>query len=394
MSSADEGDPISDSLDNLIDDDVDKDLLLSKPIQSTDTEEQIKMLDNYLGNKNQLAAMEDLDVMPDMLFCLKENLEEGDRTPERGGYAAMEGSRLEVVGLAKEQSFQVAACAAEELKEKFPSCFGDPVIHPLLEFDWLVYLNNKKQELKGEVWEFKGSVMCFNNGRLLGDERDLTSWAEKQCGFTLSRTQEQCLTLAQELYCRQLRKTGATVLTSGSQSPSLQHTFVYMDVEIDGEPAGRLVFQLFLELCPKTCKNFEALCTGERGLLPSDTPLSYKGSVFHRVVPNGWVQGGDISPGSRGNGGESIYGPTFEDESFAVSHNKRGILGMANAGPHSNGSQFYITLQPLPWMDRNYVAFGQTIEGSEVLKRMETISTRNERPVQLCKIVDCGLFLP
>ncbi|KPP77464.1 hypothetical protein Z043_103113, partial [Scleropages formosus] len=359
-------------------------------IASADTEDHINMLDNYLGNKNQLAAMEDLDVMPDVLFCLSDNSEGGGQTPERRVCSVMEaGGQLEVVGLAKEHTFQVAACTAEELKEKFPSSFGDPIIRPLLEFDWLVYLNNKKQELKGEVWEFKGSVMCFNNDRLLGDERDLTIWAEKQCGFTLSRPQEQCQTLAQEFYRRHLLNTGAS-----HHFHSCSHTFVYMDVEIGGEPAGRLLFELFSDLCPKTCKNFESLCTGERGLSQSNTLLSYKGSLFHRVVPNGWIQGGDISPESRGNGGESIYGPTFEDESFAVSHNKRGILGMANAGPHSNGSQFYITLQPTPWMDRSYVAFGRAIDGSEVLKKMESLSTSNERPTQPCKIVDCGLFLP
>ncbi|CAG03607.1 unnamed protein product, partial [Tetraodon nigroviridis] len=118
------------------------------------------------------------------------------------------------------------------------------------------------------------------------------------------------------------------------------------------------MFELFSDYCPKTSKNFEALCTGEQGLTKSGIPLCYKDSLFHRVVPNGWVQGGDISPQRKGNGGESIYGPTFEDECFGVPHIKRGILGMANKGPHSNGSQFYITLEPTPWMDRTYVAFG------------------------------------
>ncbi|KAG7239221.1 hypothetical protein INR49_029974, partial [Caranx melampygus] len=91
--------------------------------------------------------------------------------------------------------------------------------------------------------------------------------------------------------------------------------------------------------------------------------------------------GANISPESKGDGGESIYGPTFEDESFAISHSKRGILGMANKGPHSNASQFYITLQPTPWMDRTYVAFGlQVVEGVDVLKRLEEATTCNERP--------------
>ncbi|KAF0023594.1 hypothetical protein F2P81_024224 [Scophthalmus maximus] len=150
---------------------------------------------------------------------------------------------------------------------------------------------------------------------------------------------------------------------------------------------------LFTDICPKTSKNFEDLCTGVQGLSQSGFPLCYKGSLFHRVVPGGWVQGGDISPERKGNGGESIYGPTFEDESFAISHSKRGMLGMANKGPHRNGSQFYITLQPTMWMDRTYVAFGQMVEGVDVLKRLEEVPTCNDRPKYECKVTDCGTRL-
>ncbi|XP_014060964.1 probable inactive peptidyl-prolyl cis-trans isomerase-like 6 isoform X1 [Salmo salar] len=287
---------------------------------------------------------------------------------------------LEIVGLMKEHHFQIAKSIAEGLKQKFPTSFLDPTIRPLLECDWHVYLTNKKRELKGEVWQFSSNLMCFVNGCLLGNEKDLTSWAEKQWEFTLIRPHALYLALADDYYSKHLNSTG--------------HTFVYMDVSIRGESVGRLLFELFTELCPKTCKNFQALCTGEAGLSQSDLMLSYKGSVFHRVVPNGWIQGGDISAPGKGNGGESIYGPTFEDESFAVSHSRRGILGMANQGPHSNSSQFYITLQPAFWMDRKYVAFGQVVEGTEVLRRLEEVPTYNERPKQDCKVADCGVFEP
>ncbi|CAM9136056.1 unnamed protein product, partial [Lampetra fluviatilis] len=161
--------------------------------------------------------------------------------------------------------------------------------------------------------------------------------------------------------------------------------FVFMDVAMDGEPAGRLVFELFTELCPRTCANFRALCTADG----SQGSPSYKGSLVHRVVPNGWIQAGDITAG-RGNGGTSIYGPTFEDESFAVSHSCRGVLGMANRGRHSNSSQFYVTLQPAPWMDRQFVAFGQLVQGLELLSRLELVATRYERPNVECRVVHCG----
>ncbi|XP_030628782.1 putative inactive peptidyl-prolyl cis-trans isomerase-like 6 [Chanos chanos] len=288
--------------------------------------------------------------------------------------------QIKIVGLVKEYNFQIAKGIAGGLKLRFPKSFLDPIIRPLLECEWQVYLTSQKRELKGEVWQYTGSLMCFVNGRLLGDERALSSWAEKQWEFTFHRPHALYLALAVDDYAKHLQSTG--------------HTFVYMDIEIRGEAAGRLLFELFTDLCPKTSKNFQALCTGEAGLSQTGLMLCYKGSVFHRVVPNGWIQGGDISPAGKGNGGESIYGPTFEDESFAVSHTKRGILGMANQGCHSNSSQFYITLQPALWMDRKFVAFGQVAEGSEVLKRLEEVPTYNERPKQECRIAACGVFEP
>ncbi|XP_045860416.1 probable inactive peptidyl-prolyl cis-trans isomerase-like 6 isoform X2 [Meles meles] len=165
-----------------------------------------------------------------------------------------------------------------------------------------------------------------------------------------------------------------------------RHAFVFLDISIDFYPIGRLVFELYCDACPKTCRNFQVLCTGKAEYSQSGIRLHYVGSIFHRVVPNGWIQGGDIVEG-RGDDGVSIYGPTFEDENFSIPHNKRGVLGMANKGRHTNGSQFYITLQPAPYLDRKYVAFGQLIEGTEVLQKLELVPTENERPIQRCAVV-------
>ncbi|KAM3603421.1 uncharacterized protein V6R79_021866 [Siganus canaliculatus] len=287
-------------------------------------------------------------------------------------------THLEIVGSMKDCNFHVAKCIAEGLKQKFPEAFSDLKIQPLFETEWHTYVCDKKRELRGEVWQYSSSLMCFLNGCLLGNEKDLASWAKNQWNFTFTRPQAFYMALTEDYYSKHLRQTG--------------HQFVFMDIEIAGEAVGRLLFELFSDVCPKTSKNFEALCTGERGLSQSGLPLCYKGSLFHRLVPNGWVQGGDISPERKGNGGESIYGPTFEDESFAVSNATRGILGMANKGPHANGSQFYITLQPAPWMDKTYVAFGRVVEGVDVLRRLEDAPTCNERPKYDCKVTDCGLL--
>ncbi|XP_072307696.1 probable inactive peptidyl-prolyl cis-trans isomerase-like 6 [Eucyclogobius newberryi] len=283
--------------------------------------------------------------------------------------------QIEIVGLMKEPHFSVAKCIAEGLEEKFQKAFHKPHIKPVLENEWETYLWNKKMELKGEVWQYSSSVMCFVNGKL---EEDLVRWSKDMWGFTIAQPPAFYEALAEDCYHKYLQNTG--------------HRFVFMDMEIVGEYVGRLLFELFTDMCPKTTKNFEALCTGEQGSSASGLSLCYKGTVFHRVVPNGWVQGGDISPRQRGDEGESIYGPTFEDESFAISHSRRGILGMANKGPHSNGSQFYITLQPTPWMDETYVAFGQLIEGLDVLKQIEEAPTCNERPKHDFKVINCGIL--
>jgi len=163
-----------------------------------------------------------------------------------------------------------------------------------------------------------------------------------------------------------------------------------MDIAIAGKPVGRLIIELFADTTPKTAENFRCLCTGERGIGRSGKPLSYKGSIFHRVIKGFMAQGGDFTR-HNGTGGESIYGEKFADENFIRKHTGRGLLSMANAGPNTNGSQFFITFKACPWLDGKHVVFGRVVAGHEVVDALEALRTdRNDRPTQEARIVDCG----
>lgn len=154
---------------------------------------------------------------------------------------------------------------------------------------------------------------------------------------------------------------------------------VFFDLSIGGTAAGRVTMELYADTVPKTADNFRALCTGEKGVGKSGKPLHYKGSGFHRVIPGFMCQGGDFTMGN-GTGGESIYGAKFADESFAGKagkHTGMGCLSMANAGPNTNGSQFFICTADTPWLDGKHVVFGKVIDGIDVIKACEAVGSRS-----------------
>ncbi|KAK7604320.1 hypothetical protein V9T40_004593 [Parthenolecanium corni] len=165
----------------------------------------------------------------------------------------------------------------------------------------------------------------------------------------------------------------------------------FLDIEIAEMSVGRIVLELYSDICPITCENFRSLCTGEKGLgKMTKKPLHYKGTIFHRVVKDFMIQGGDFSAGN-GTGGESVYGGTFDDENFSMKHDKPFVLSMANRGKNTNGSQFFITTQPMPHLDGVHVVFGRVIDGEEVVRNIESIPVNEmSRPIQDVKLVNCG----
>eukprot|EP00919_Chromeraceae_sp_WS-2016_P074219 GHVR01175624.1.p1 GENE.GHVR01175624.1~~GHVR01175624.1.p1 ORF type:complete len:164 (+),score=16.17 GHVR01175624.1:1187-1678(+) len=161
-------------------------------------------------------------------------------------------------------------------------------------------------------------------------------------------------------------------------------TKVFFDIQFDKGEEGRVEFELFDQIVPKTADNFKQLCTHEKG-------YGFKGSKFHRIITDFMAQGGDFTK-HNGTGGKSIYGEKFEDENFKIKHTEGYLLSMANAGKNTNGSQFFITFVPCPWLDGKHVVFGKVIGGKNIVDKLHKMGSANGQPKGSATITNSGLL--
>ncbi|CAJ1933739.1 unnamed protein product [Sphenostylis stenocarpa] len=173
------------------------------------------------------------------------------------------------------------------------------------------------------------------------------------------------------------------------QEPEITHR-VFLDIDVDKQRLGRIVIGLYGQVVPKTVENFRALCIGQKGKSANGIKLHYKGTPFHRIVSGFVIQGGDIFHHD-GKGSESIYGGTFPDENFKIKHSHAGVVSMANSGPDSNGSQFFITTVKASWLDGEHVVFGKVVQGMDIVYVIEGgAGTYSGKPRKKVVIADSG----
>lgn len=279
---------------------------------------------------------------------------------------------LKIAGLVHDRRFHKCVSMAEALVAGFATVSAEMTAQFPTDYEELVVAQTAKlKEMRG--CKHVDAVLILLNDEYLGGLQDFVEWCQNTYKYT-DKTNVQ-------LYNRRAKKAFAQHMKDS------RCKYAYLDITVGEDKPVRMVVQLFSEQCPMTCANFLGLCNKEKA-------LTYLGTIFHRVVPGAWVQGGDVGGGS-GDGGYSVYGETFEDESFACKHTGKFDVGMASAGKHSNRSQFYIATSKLSHLDNKKVVFGRIVSGSRVVKVIEKLELdKAQRPLRTVSVTGCGEVRP
>lgn len=271
-----------------------------------------------------------------------------------------------VVGLMVTPEFQKCKYIVQTLHRCYPEIYDPPEIRGMLNVDWIEFLENEQRMRGGQMWGLKNPVAVYCNENYIGDNNSLSKFVAMR--YILPLTRDFYKAGRDEL------KSHITELMENGRS------CIYLMVRVENEILGTMVFVLYDELVPKTCRMFVKRCRTTKG--------GYSGTPIHRIVKGCWIQ----------CGGHRLEPKKMPCENFAVSHDKRGILSMCNSGRHKdNTTQFLITLEKTPWMDTHYVAFGHMLHGDEVLRRIEEVPTKYQAPqkkVRICRAGEFHLSLP
>ncbi|GJQ73608.1 hypothetical protein Trydic_g13952 [Trypoxylus dichotomus] len=269
--------------------------------------------------------------------------------------------RILVVGLAASIEFQRSRYYAECLYKSSSAKFSKPDIRPLLNISWNLYLTKVRRRIGGRIWALNKNCVVFTNGNYLGDDQDLLHFSLKyariRAGIDFN---DRGIKELKTLFDRQIR--------DGKK-------FAYFSFNIDGQSIGSILFMLYHELVPRASTMFLKRCHSQNH--------GWCNTVIHRIVKGSWFQ----------VGGYTLRNKRMSCENYVIPHDRRGILSMCHSGKHKqNNVQFTVSLNPTPWMNYKYVAFGQVVQGEEVLRQIEEIPTTYEAPNKTIKIVTCGEY--
>eukprot|EP01035_Chromulina_nebulosa_P018141 gene18141-23795_t len=298
-------------------------------------------------------------------------------------------ANLIIYGSVNDDDLYFSLHVANRIKEKFK----DVTIkfHALSEIEYLIKLEEFKSSNGGLYHSHTAPHLVIKDGVYIGDLKNFFTVAIKEYGI------DDITIASRGTFGRQSKEDTTKILQADENKK-----FVYLDF-LDGSDEkkshapifGRVIIELFTDLCPVACQNFITLCNGIKS--PDGTKLFYGNCPIHRLVKNGWFQCGDVIDGSGSHNSVAISLPDnqiyIQDESFTVDFGfpLGGIVGLSNQGPHTNGSQFFITLGPSDWMNCKYVGIGKVIFGYKVLKAINNAPIKNQRPYPPIIVKSCGL---